>query len=202
MRAQPCCVITPIIAPQFYKGARVLSSVAIDWNTAAPAPLPTRQAVGAPVIELTTRSRAQPLFIPARRAREPHVSRFSPAPRWGLPFVLLSRSSRPLLCSSALLQAPPLPKETRRVPPNASVAVACSHPSASGWSSLIVPAVRIYSHRVTPHSWPRLHLETPSITARRFAVWRRLLSNRQASWVNSTGPLLCIRPNTAPEASH
>ena len=92
-----------------------------------------------------------------------------------------SRSSRPLFCPSASHQTPPLPKETRRALPSASVAVARSHPSAPGWSSLIVPAVRIYSshalgHRATPHSWPRLRLETPLPYGSR--VWRRLPSNR------------------------
>ena len=117
-------------------------------------------------------------FSPARRAREPYLS---PAPRWGLSFVPRSRSSRPLLCPSASHQTPPLPMETRRALPCASVAVARSHPSASGWSSLIVPAVRIYSshalgHRATRHSWPRLRLETPLPYGS--GVWRRLLSNR------------------------
>ena len=69
----------------------------------------------------------------------------------------------------------------QRALPSASVAVARSHPSASGCSSLIVPAVRIYSshalgHRATPHSWPRLRLETPLPYG--WGVWRRLLSNR------------------------
>ena len=80
------------------------------------------QAVGAPVIELTTRSRAQPLFIPARRAREPRVSRFSPAPRWGLPFLLLSHpvpSSVRLPC----LRRRPFRRKLggcRRMPPSRS----------------------------------------------------------------------------------
>ena len=142
---------------------------------------PAGRAVGAPVIELATRSTAFPLFSPARRAREPYISRFSPAPRWGLPFVPRSRSSRPLLCPSASHQTPPLPKEIRRALPSVSVAVARLHPSVSGWSSLIVPAVRIcrshaLGHRATPHSWPRLRLETPLPYGS--GVWRRLLSNR------------------------
>ena len=125
------------------------------------------------------------------------VSRFSPALRWGLPFVPRSRSSRPLLCPSASHQTPPLSKETRRAMPSASVAVARSHPSASGWSSLIVPAVRIYSshalgHRAAPHSWPRIRLETTF----------PYLATVQAFGANSTpGRRLCIRPNSAPEAS-
>ena len=45
---------------------------------------PAGRAVGAPVIELATRSKAFPLFGPARCAREPCITRFSPAPRWGL----------------------------------------------------------------------------------------------------------------------
>ena len=83
--------------------------------------------------------------------------------------------------SVCLALTPPLPKETRRALPGASVAVARSQPSASDWSSLIVPAVRIYSshalgHRATPHSWPRFRLETPLPYGS--GVWRRLLSNR------------------------
>ena len=51
---------------------------------------PAGRGVGAPVIELATRSTAFPLFSPARRAREPYLSRFSPAPpsvRASFPFI-------------------------------------------------------------------------------------------------------------------
>ena len=138
------------------------------------------RAVGAPVIELSTRSTAFPLFSPARRAREPYLSRFSPPPRWGLPFVPRSRSFRPLLSPSASHWRRPFRGKLGgrcRVPPSRSHA----RPSASDWSSLIVPAVRIYSshalgHRATPLSWPRFRLETPLPYGS--GVWRRLLSNR------------------------
>ena len=144
-------------------------------------------------------------LAPARRAREPYLSRNPPAPRWGLLFVPRSRSSRPLLCPSASHQTPPLPKETRRALPSASVAVARSHPSASGWSSLIVPAVRIYSSHALGHRphlirGPDFAWRPPSPTARGFGGG--YLATVQAFWANSTpGPRLFVRPPSAPEAS-
>ena len=152
---------------------------------------PAGRAVGAPVIELQTRSTAFPLFSPARRAREPYLSRFSPAPRWGLPFVPRSRSSRPLCLASDAA-----PSEG-----NSAGAAECLRRSRT------LAPVRfrlLFAHRSRgshlQQSRPRLPGHTSFVA--QTSLGDGYLATVQAFWANLTpGPRLCIRPNSAPDAS-
>ena len=142
---------------------------------------PAGRAVGAPVIELSTRSTAFPLFSPARRAREPCTS---------LDF-LHRRVGAFRLCLVPVHSVP----SSVRLP---RIDAASSEGSSAGAAGCLrrgrtLAPVRfrlVVAHRsrgshlqqsrprppATPHSWPRFRLETPLPYGS--GVWRRLLSNR------------------------